>query len=88
MTDEEQTQLEQMQAKKAEREAAREALAPILEKVQNGETLTDDEQALLDENKAMGRGGEFGEKGGNHGMRGDFDGEMGDDANLPTTQTN
>lgn len=88
LTDEEQTQLEQMQAKKAEREAAREALAPILEKVQNGETLTDDEQALLDENKAMGRGGEFGEKGGNHGMRGDFDGEMGDDANLPTTQTN
>lgn len=51
LTTEEQTQLTEMQEKHAERELIRELVAPIMEKVKNGETLTEEEQAILDENK-------------------------------------
>lgn len=51
LTDDELSELSSMQEKQAEREAKREILAPIKEKLQAGEDLTDEEQAIWDEHK-------------------------------------
>jgi hypothetical protein len=48
---EEETQLVEMQATRAEREAQRAILEPIMERKRAGEVLSDEEQAVLDEMK-------------------------------------
>lgn len=63
LTADEETQLSEMQAKHAEREAQRAILKPIRDKVDAGETLTDEEQAVLDDHKANKPEGKKGGKG-------------------------
>ena len=69
LTDEESVELAEMQEKKLERQAAKEAIAPIMEKKKSGEDLTEAEQAQLDEFKANHKGKK---KGGHRkGSRGE-----------------
>lgn len=63
LTDEESVELAEMQAKKLERQQARETIAPIMEKKKVGEELTEAEQAQLDELKANHKG-KKGKRGG------------------------
>lgn len=51
LSDDEMSELEAMQEKRAEREATREAIEAILKKVRSGEELSESEQATLNENK-------------------------------------
>ena len=67
LTDEESVKFAEMQAKKLERQTAKEAIAPIMQKKKSGEELTEAEQAQLDEFKANHKG-KKGKKG--HGKRG------------------
>lgn len=74
LTADEETQIAEMQAKHAEREAQMAILESIKAKLDAGETLSDDEQAILDEAKANapeGKGGKKGQRG--EGQRGNHD---------------
>jgi len=63
LSDEDEIALAEMQAKKAERTAAKEAISPILEKKKAGEELTESEEAQLEEFKANHKGKKgFGKK--------------------------
>ncbi len=53
LSEAEQIELQEMQEKKAEREAQKALLEPIKAKLDAGEELTDDEQSLLDEAKSQ-----------------------------------
>jgi hypothetical protein len=65
LTQEDQTELADMQAKHVEREAVRALVEPIIEKVKAGEALTDEEKAILEANKpAMSQHGKMSHKGG------------------------
>jgi len=65
LTEEEQTELADMQAKHEEREKVRALVEPIMEKMKSGETLTDEEKMILEANKPpMLKHGNGGYKGG------------------------
>jgi len=65
LTAEEQAEFDDMQEKRAEREAQRALMQPIFEKLRAGEEITDEEQQILEDNK-LERGERKGGRGHTH----------------------